>query len=235
AIARVNRLYEGKDYGFIMDYRGLLEKLDEAMQMYSGAGLENFDPKDIEGAIHDVISVIGLLRQYHSDLLQIFSPIKNKQDTEEYEVWLEDEERRNEFYDALSKFGRNLGIALESEKIYNALPPEELQKYKKDLKFYQELRKSVKLRYSDSIDHKEYETKMQKLMDNYISAEEIIRITNPVDILNEKAFEEEIDRLGSKRAKADAIRTRLSKSVSTKWDENPAFYKKFSERIQEAL
>src|SRR5699024_7564761 len=62
-----------------------------------------------------------------------------------------------------------------------------------------------------------------------------IRITNPVDILNEKAFEEEIDRLGSKRAKADAIRTRLSKSVSTKWDENPAFYKKFSERIQEAL
>ncbi|MFD2682599.1 type I restriction endonuclease subunit R [Bacillus seohaeanensis] len=235
AIARVNRLYEGKDYGFIVDYRGLLEKLDEAMQMYSGAGLENFDPKDIEGAIHDVISVIGQLRQYHSDLLQMFAPIKNKHDTEEYEVWLEDEERRNEFYDTVSKFGRNLGIALESEKIYNALSPEELQKYKKDLKFYQELRKSVKLRYSDTIDHKEYEAKMQKLMDNYISAEEVIRITNPVDILNEKAFEEELERLDSKRAKADAIRTRLSKSVSTKWDENPAYYKKFSERIQEAI
>ena len=29
---------------------------------------------------------------------------------------------------------------------------------------------------------------MQKLIDNYISAEEVIRITNPVDILNEKAF-----------------------------------------------
>lgn len=235
AIARVNRLYEGKDYGFIIDYRGLLEKLDEAMQMYSGSGLENFDPKDIKGAIHDVISVIGSLRQYHSDLLQIFAPIKNKQDNEEYEVWLEDEERREGFYDVLSNFGRNLGIALESEKIYNALPPEELKKYKKDLKFFQELRKSVKLRYSDTIDHKEYEVKMQKLMDNYISAEEVIRITNPVDILNEKAFEEELDRLDSKRAKADAIRTRLTKSVNTKWDENPAFYKRFSERIQEAI
>ncbi|MGG1229747.1 type I restriction endonuclease subunit R [Bacillus halotolerans] len=235
AIARVNRLYEGKDYGFIIDYRGLLDKLDQAMQMYSGAGLENFDPKDLEGAIHDVISVIGSLRQYHSDLLQIFAPIKNKQDVEEYEVWLEDEERREGFYDVLSNFGRNLGIALESEKIYNALPPEELQKYKKDMKFFQELRKSVKLRYSDTIDHKEYEAKMQKLMDNYIAAEEIIRITNPVDILNEKAFEEELERLDSKRAKADAIRTRLTKSVSVKWDENPAFYKKFSERIQEAI
>ncbi|WP_348658513.1 type I restriction endonuclease subunit R [Heyndrickxia faecalis] len=235
AIARVNRLYEGKDYGLIIDYRGLLDKLDEAMQMYSGAGLENFDPEDLKGAIYDVISVIGSLRQYYSDLWQIFAPIKNKNDREEYEVWLEDEERREEFYGVLSNFGRNLGIALESEKIYNTLPPEELQKYKKDFKFFQDLRKSVKLRYSDTIDHKEYEAKMQKLMDNYIAAEEVIRITNPVDILNAKAFEKELERLESKRAKADAIRTRLTKSIHAKWDENPSYYKKFSERIQEAI
>ena len=235
AIARVNRLYEGKDYGLIIDYRGLLDKLDEAMQMYSGAGLENFDPEDLKGAIYDVISIIGSLRQYYSDLWQIFAPIENKNDREEYEVCLEDEERREEFYGVLSNFGRNLGIALESEKIYNTLPPEELQKYKKDFKFFQDLRKSVKLRYSDTIDHKEYEAKMQKLMDNYIAAEEVIRITNPVDILNAKAFEEELERLQSKRAKADAIRTRLTKSVHAKWDENPSYYKKFSERIQEAI
>ncbi|WP_046721751.1 type I restriction endonuclease subunit R [Heyndrickxia coagulans] len=235
AIARVNRLYEGKDYGLIIDYRGLLDKLDEAMQMYSGAGLENFDPEDLKGAIYDVISIIGSLRQYYSDLWQIFAPIKNKNDREEYEVWLEDEERREEFYGVLSNFGRNLGIALESEKIYNTLPPEELQKYKKDFKFFQDLRKSVKLRYSDTIDHKEYEAKMQKLMDNYIAAEEVIRITNPVDILNAKAFEKELERLESKRAKADAIRTRLTKSIHAKWDENPSYYKKFSERIQEAI
>lgn len=178
---------------------------------------------------------MGSLRQHFSDLLQIFAPFKNKNDRGEYEVWLEDEERRENFYNILSKFGRNLGIALESERIYNALPPEELQKYKKDFKFIQELRKSMKIRYSDTIDHREYEAKMQKLMDNYISAEEVIRITNPVDILNAKAFEEEIERLGSKRAKADAIRTRLSKSIHTKWDENPSYYKKFSERIQETL
>lgn len=235
AIARVNRLYEGKDYGFIIDYRGLLEKLDEAMQMYSGAGLENFDPEDLKGAIHDVISVIGSLRQYHADLIQIFAPVKNKQDTEEYEVLLEDEELREDFYRILSNFSRSLGIALESEQIYNALSKEELDRYKKDMKFFQELRKSVKFRYSDTIDHKEYEAKMQKLMDNYIAAEEVIRITNPVDILNEKAFEEEMDRLGSKRARADAIRTRLTKSMSKKWDENPAYYRKFSERIKEAI
>jgi len=41
--------------------------------------------------------------------------------------------------------------------------------------------------------------------------------------------------LQSPRAKADAIRTRLSKRIETEWDENPVYYKKFSERIEEAI
>lgn len=235
AIARVNRLYEGKDYGLIIDYRGLLQKLDEAMEMYSGAGLENFDPKDLKGALYDVISIIGSLRQYYTDLVNIFIPVKNKEDEEEYEVLLANEELRKEFYDTLSKFGRHLKLALESERVYNSLSPDEINKYKKDFKFYQELRKGVKIRYSDTIDHKEYEAQMQKLMDNYIAAEDIIRITNPVDILDKKGFEEELNRLGSPRAKADAIRTRMTRSINMKWDENPLYYKKFSERIEETL
>ena len=214
AVARVNRLYEGKDYGVIIDYRGLIEKLDEAMEMYSGSGLENFDPKDLKGALHDVISIVGSIRQYYTELVNIFIPIRNKQDVEEYEVLLANDELREHFYDVLSKFGRNLSVALSSERIYNALGEDEINKYKKDFKFYQELRKSVKIRYSDSIDHKEYEAKMQKLIDNYIAAEDVIRITNPVDIFDEKGFEAELERLESPRAKADAIRTRITKALT---------------------
>lgn len=235
AIARVNRLYEGKDFGFIVDYRGLLENLGEALDMYSGAGLDNFDPEDLKGALYDVISIIGSLRQYYTDLINIFIPVKNKKDGEEYEVILGNDEIRDNFYNILSHFGRYLSIALESEQVYNALNTDELDNYKKDLKFYQELRGAVKKRYSDGIDHKEYEAHMQKLMDNYICAEDIIRITNPVDILDKINFENELERLGSKRAKADAIRTRMTKSIHEKCGENPAFYKKFSERIDEVL
>ena len=36
AIARTNRLHDGKEYGLIVDYRGLIQKLDAAMDMYSG-------------------------------------------------------------------------------------------------------------------------------------------------------------------------------------------------------
>ena len=192
AIARVNRLYEGKDYGIIIDYRGLLDRLDEAMEMYSGAGLENFDPKDLKGALYDVISIVGSLRQHYTDLINIFISVNNKNDAEEHEVLLENEELREKFYESLSSFGRYLKLALESERVYNSLSQEEINKYKRDFKFYQELRKSVKIRYSDTIDHKEYESKMQKLMDNYIAAEDIIRITNPVDILDKKALKKNL-------------------------------------------
>ncbi|SUY45989.1 type I site-specific deoxyribonuclease, HsdR family [Clostridium putrefaciens] len=235
AVARVNRLYEGKDYGYIIDYRGLITKLDEAMDMYSGAGLENFHGGDLKGAIHDVIVIVGELRQHYTELINFFSCIKNKKDVEEYEVFLADDKLRKEFYDILSGFSRNISIALESQKIYNSLGKEEIEKYKYALKFYQKLREAVKHRYSDTIDHKEYEARMQKLMDNYIAAEGMMRITNPVDILDEKAFEEEVERIDSPRSKADTIRTRLGKSISEKWDENPLYYQKFSERIERVL
>ena len=88
--------------------------------------------------------------------------VKNKEAVEEYEVLLSNEELRKEFYETLSKFGRHLKLALESERVYNSLSSDEINKYKKDFKFYQELRKSVKIRYSDTIDHKEYEAQMQK-------------------------------------------------------------------------
>lgn len=235
AIARVNRLYEGKDFGFIVDYRGLINQLNEAMEVYSGAGLENFDGKDLKGALVDVISIVGQLRNAYSNLVQLFKPIKDQTDKEQYEVFLEDEKLRQDFYNLLSQFSKFVGIALESEHVYNALKQVEINKYKRDLRFFQELRASVKLRYSDSIDHKEYESKMQKLMDNYIAAEDVIRITKPVNIMDTKDFEEELERLETPRGKADAIRTRLTKHISKQWQENPAYYKKFSERIQDIL
>ncbi|WP_297422797.1 type I restriction endonuclease subunit R [Clostridium sp.] len=235
AIARVNRLYKDKDYGYIVDYRGLIKKLDDAMDMYSGAGLENFNGKHLKGAVHDVIVIIGELRQYYTELIEFFSIIKNKKDVEEYELYLADQKLREDFYNILRKFSKNLSIALGSEKIYDSLEKGEIEKFKSTFKFFEGLRQSVKRRYSDMINPKDYEDKMQKLMDNYIAAEGMMKITNPVDILDKEAFNEEIARIENPRSKADTIRTRLSKSISERYDENPAYYQKFSDRIEKVL
>lgn len=235
AIARTNRLMDGKDYGLIVDYRGLIKKLDTAMNMYSGAGLEKFDSKDLNGTITDIISVVGKLRESYTRLVELFSSIKNKNDVEELETYLADKKIREEFYNCLCVFGKNLNIVINSESAYNELSNDELLKYKQSFTFWQKLRRSVKIRYFDAIDNKEYEPLMQNLLDSHLSVAGLKQITAPVDILNKEDFEKEIDSLASNKAKADAIHSGMTKSISEKYDENPAYYDSFSKRIKAVL
>ena len=44
-----------------------------------------------------------------------------------------------------------------------------------------------------------------------------------------------MEELGSLRAKADAITSKLTRSISEKYHENPAYYDSFSKRIKDAL
>lgn len=56
----MNRLAEGKDYGYIIDYRGVLGELNDALAEYDAA--------DVEGTFADVGEEIRKLPQRHSDL-----------------------------------------------------------------------------------------------------------------------------------------------------------------------
>ena len=235
AIARTNRLFEGKDFGLIVDYRGLINKLDSAMEVYSGAGLEQFDSADIKGVIVDVMVCVGRLREAYSHLSEIFATVKNKEDTEEIELFLADDEIRGKFYDALCVFGRALNSVLNSEKAYAAFEKQEIGKYQSAFIFYSKVRRSVKIRYADVIDNREYEKQMQNLLDTHMSVVGIRQITNPVDILNEEELEKELEELDSLRSKADAITSHMTRSIKTHREENPAYYDSFSKRIKEAL
>lgn len=235
AIARTNRLCEGKDFGLIVDYRGLIKKLDDALEIYSGAGLDMFEENDIKGVVVDVMSCIAKLRETYSQLNDIFKNVKNMEDTEEIEVYLADDERRAEFYNALCLFGRTLSMVINSETAYNAIDKTELKRYKEQFVFYTKVRRSVKIRYADTIDNAEYEKQMQNLLDTHMSVSGIKQITNPVDILNRDEMEKELKELGSLRSKADAIIAHMTKSIKEKHDENPAYYDSFSKRIKDAL
>lgn len=235
AIARTNRLHEGKDYGLIVDYRGLIEKLDTAMDMYSGAGLENFDSGDLKGAVVDVMSSVGTLRDSYTRLVELFVAVRNKADAEEVEVFLADNKIREDFYNLLCAFGKALNLVLNSEQAYAAVPKDELKKYQSTFIFFAKVRRSVKIRYCDAIDNSEYEPLMQNLLDTHLSVAGVRQITSPINILNKDDFEKELDELGSLRAKADAITSRMTKSISEKYDENPAYYGSFSKRIKDAL
>lgn len=235
AIARVNRLCDGKDYGYIVDYRGLLGELDKALTMYQEAGLEEFNEEDIKSSVYYIDTEINNMFEAYEGIKNLFKDIKNKNDLEEYEIFLENEKIRKDFYNKLCKFGSMLGIILPSDQAYYKVGKEKISELRKALAFYQKLRATVKLRYSETIDHKEYEAKMQKLLDNYVVAKEMMRITEPVDITDAENFDKELEKMGTDRGKADSIRTRLTKTISEKSKEDPSYYKKFSARIEETI
>lgn len=232
AIARVNRLYDGKDYGYIIDYRGLLGELDQALTSY--ASLSGFDPEDITGAVIDVRSEIIKAKTYYTHLDDLFSSVKFKDDLESYVAVLEDVQKRDDFKEWLSQFARAFKLALSSEKIYDILSEEEIKVYKQRVKFYNELRKAVQLRYHEACDFGKYEAQMQKLLDTYVSAKEVNELTKLVNIF-ETEFDDEVQRVEGKNAKADTIISAVSAVVKEKMDSNPAFYKSIAQQIQDII
>jgi type I restriction enzyme R subunit len=233
AIARVNRLCEGKEYGYVLDYYGVIKNLDDALTEYRN--WNEFDAEDIGETVINVAKEVAALPQRYSDLWDIFKTIKNKSDNEEYERYLEDEAVRHRFYEKLSVFGRTLQIALSTVEFSTKTPAETVFKYKRDLKFFLNLRASVQRRYAEKIDFKEYEGRIQKLVDTYVSSDEVMPLTELVNIFDQEKFQLEVAKVVGDAAKADTIASRTKKTITEKMVEDPAFYKKFSAILEAAI
>jgi type I restriction enzyme R subunit len=233
AIARVNRLYEGKEFGYIIDYVGVLQNLDNALDVYGK--LADFDETDLAGTVIPVSDEIGKLPQCHSDLREIFKPLPNDQDQEAYERLLGDDALRERFYQRLSSFSRTLGLALSTVSFHEQTTPARVQRYKDDLKFFQMLRRSVQRRYQEVINYDEYEARIRKLLNQHVGTAEVELVVQPLNLFDADQREAELKRLGSDASKADAIAHQTKKVISTKMQEDPAFYKKFSRMLQDVI
>ncbi|MBI9094924.1 MAG: type I restriction endonuclease subunit R [Sphaerochaeta sp.] len=239
AIARVNRLYEYKEFGIIVDYASVLGELDKALTMYSV--FEGFDESDLVGTLTSITCEIEKLPGQYSDLWDIFKTVKHSYDEEAYEKLLADDELREEFYSRLSEFSKTLGIALSSEHFLIETDELTLSRYKADLRKFHLLKSSVKLRYAEAIDYRDYEPKIKKLLDTHIQANEVVQLNEPVNIFDDASFMEvKEDRgvYGSKKStgsKADTIAHATKRVITENIDEDPAFYEKFSRLIQQAI
>ena len=238
AIARVNRLYEGKEFGYIVDYEGTLGELDQALAMYDA--LDGFDEGDLSGTITSVNTEIAKLPQRHAALLDLFKHVRNAYDEEAYEIALADKARRDEFYERLSAYARTLAIALSTESFIRETDPNLVRRYKLDLRRFEKLRLAVRFRYAESIDYREYEPRIKKLLDTHIRADQVMALNEPVNIFDEDQFAQLKEARGvaegaSTSALADAIAHATKRVITERMDEDPALFAKFSEMIQQAI
>ena len=236
AIARVNRLFEDggveKQFGFIVDYEGLLGELDNALTTYSA--FNGYETSDLAGTVHDVREEIRKLPQLHDQLWDLFKPVRNKKDMEQFEQHLADEALRQEFYSRLKAFSRCLHISLSSDKLLDVFDETKVDTMKRDWKQFSELKRSVQLRYQETVDVHEFEPKIQKLLDAHVVAMPAETIIEVVNINDPDALMAVVEETGvSEASKADRIASATRRAITERMDEDPTFYKQFSELLKE--
>ena len=106
---------------------------------------------------------------------------------------------------------------------------------RRDHLFFKKLKDSASLRFNDSVDFSKYEDGIRQLLNTYVNAEDAKIIIEPLDILNKDKMEEQLARLGSKEAKAEAIQTRQVEVLENRRYDDPILYMTFMERINKTI
>lgn len=233
AIARVNRVNEGKDVGLIVDYYGILDHLNEALEQYTDAA-SDFQ-QHLESVLQPLEGAVRALPQRHSDLWDVFKTVANKDDQEAMEQYLAAEAERQRFYERLTAFANTLRLALACVEFHEDTPPELIARYRRDLKYFMQLRASVARRYAETVDFKQYQGPIQKLLDTYVGAGQVETLVEPVSILDKDAFAQEVAAVEDPRAKAEVIANRVRRAIHEHLEEDPVFYKRFSELIDKTI
>ena len=238
AIARVNRVFDNKDFGLIVDYIGIFKKLNSALDLYSDdqSGMNTFDKADIQNAISAVSEEKNKLETAHSNLWKIFEGIsKNETNANVWQEKLREYNTRKDFYEKLSAFAKLVDFMFSSYELFEAVGDKKAEEYRKDYLFFKKLKDSVSLRFNDSVDFSKYEDGIRQLLNTYVNAEDAKIVIEPLDILNKDKMEEQLARLGSNEAKAEAIQTRQVEVLESYRYEDPIRYMTFMERINKTI
>jgi type I restriction enzyme, R subunit len=236
AIARVNRIYQDKDFGYILDYVGVLGELDRALSEYKA--LAGFDPQDLLGMLANVRDEVAKLPARHAALLDLFRSV-GRHDLEGHELALAEEGYRRDFYAALNAFSHTLRIALSTEFFHLETPADRVARYREDLRFFQKLRASAQLRYAERVEFRKLEPQIEKLLDIYVVSQEVESLTpDAINIFDEAEMMAALAKAmprHSDAARADTIAHAMERTLTERMDEDPALYRKFSEMVRDTI
>lgn len=238
AIARVNRVFENKDFGLIVDYIGIFKKLNSALDLYadSVSGMDEFNAQDIEGAIASISEQKSKLEELHNNLWGMFESVdRNENKPNVWQEKLREYDDRTKFYETLSAYAKLVDLMYSSFDFFETVGFDRAESYKKDYIFFKKLKDSVTLRFNDRVDFSKYEDGIRQLLNTYVTAEDAKILIEPLDILNKDKMEEQMAILGTKEAKAEAIQSRQVEVLESDRYDDPIKYLSFMERIHKTL
>lgn len=257
AICRVNRLHgEDKEFGYIIDYKDLFHNIENSMHDYTSGALDAYDKEDVEGLLTDRLEKAkDRLENSRETIKALCEPVappkaeldylhyfcsKNTQNADELK---DNEPKRIELYKQTSSLVRAFAnIANEYDKL--GYSKNEFETLREEVKFYENLRATIKWASGDYIDLKTYEPAMRHLIDSYIRADDSIQISafddiSLVKLLANKGTEavndlpENIRK--NKEAVAEAIENNQRKIIVNEQPINPKYYEKMSTLLDQLI
>ncbi|WP_206680809.1 type I restriction endonuclease subunit R [Endozoicomonas acroporae] len=231
AIARVNRTRKGKNAGYIVDYYGVVEYLDDALKIYSG----DVQPEQIWTDINSELPKLEAALQKVLDLLPkkhdpIHQPELFKNDAEQY---LDPDVRLDVVDDFLAAF-----------KAFNArldtvLPDERGARYKP---FFQVLA-AIKDAVRQSLPDDAYQgplsqlesALLQQLLDDYIAADEVRSLIGREVSILDAGDMERLRKLKAAGSQALVMKNQLKHTIAVGMRKNPGFFGKLQEALEQLL
>ncbi|MCO4322324.1 type I restriction endonuclease subunit R [Aliidiomarina quisquiliarum] len=253
AIARVNRLHSKKQFGYLIDYRGILKELDTTIEKYQDLAERTqggFDIDDLKGLYNRMDTEYKKLPGLHRDLWEIFDGVKNKQDgpalrqalapkVQDVDGKLVDTnlKKRDDFYSALTAFSNCMKVALQSATYFEDKSFDNKRDlYKRDLKAFVDLRKQVREDADETINYDEYAEDIRSLLDKHIAGIEVKepdgaylvgnlgKDVKPQDMSDDEA-----------RNQTDKITGRITKMIEQDLADDPYAQEYFSKMLKKAI
>ncbi|MGL6315682.1 type I restriction endonuclease subunit R [Vibrio sp. WXL103] len=253
AIARVNRLHSKKEFGYLIDYRGILKELDASIANYQE--LEErlkggFDIDDLKGLYSRMDTEYKKLPGLYSELWAIFDGVQNKQDGQALRQALAPKidtidgqltdtnlKKREDFYTALTTFANCLKVALQSASYFEDKSFEDKREhYKLTLKSMSQLRQQVREDAEETIDYDEYAENIRSMLDKHIGGVEI-QEADGVYLVGNMGKAAKPEEMGDDEArnKKDAITGRVTKMIEQDLADDPYAQEYFSKLLKQAI
>ena len=256
AICRVNRLdTEDKDYGYIVDYRDLFGKLEQAITDYTSGAFEGFDKEDVLGLLKDRLeSGRHDLEEALETVRILCEPVKPPKSSVEYIAYFcgdvenpyslkENEMKRVKLYKSVTKLVR-LYADLANDLEEAGYSPEEVDKLAKEVKHYEQVRTEIKLASGDYINLKKYEPAMRVLINRYVTASESEVLSSfddlgLIDLIIAKGnnFVEDLPKSISENPESVAatIENNVRRLIVEEMPANPKYYQRMSEILDDLV
>ncbi|MTK10940.1 MAG: type I restriction endonuclease subunit R [Clostridiaceae bacterium] len=207
-----------KQCGYVVDYYGVSDYLEEALAI--------FDKEDLGQPMQPMGDLYKEMLSYREDVMNMFKG-KDKNNIDELITVLEPQDKRAEFEIGYKRFSSAVEALLPSHVGTDIL---------NDLKWLVYIRAGAKAKYSpqEELDISDCGEKVREIIEEHLKSLGIIQWIEPITLF-EDDFKTKISTLKSDEAQASAMEHAVKHAISVKMDDNPVFYTSLLEKLQKIL